>query len=100
MNKRGLDRDAITYSATISSLAKGKQWGTALQVFEHMQAHNIEADVVTCCSLINALEKGGQWELAEQVFLQMCIGVHESEVALHGMLQASGASGLLGNSST
>lgn len=96
MAKRGLQRDAITYSATISSLAKGKQFGTALQCFEHMQANNIEADVVTCCSLINALEKGGQWQLAEQVFLQMCISVHESEVALHGMLQASGASGLLG----
>lgn len=33
----GLPRDAITYSATISALAKGKQWHAALQVFEHMQ---------------------------------------------------------------
>lgn len=98
MEKRGLQRDAITYSAAISSLAKGKQWGTALQVFEHMQHHGIEADVVTCCSLINALEKGGQWELAEQLFLQMCIGVHDSEVTLHSMLQAAGAGHMLGPS--
>ena len=33
-----LRRDAITYSATISALAKGKQWHAALQVFDHMQA--------------------------------------------------------------
>ncbi len=96
MEKRGLQRDAITYSAAISSLAKGKQWGTALQVFEHMQHNGIEADVVTCCSLINALEKGGQWELAEQLFLQMCIGVHDNEVTLHSILQAAGAGHMLG----
>ena len=28
-----LQRDAITYSTTISALAKGRQWGTALQVY-------------------------------------------------------------------
>lgn len=33
-----LPRDAITYSATISALAKGKMWHAALQVFDHMQA--------------------------------------------------------------
>jgi pentatricopeptide repeat protein len=38
MDRLGLPRDAITYSATISSLAKGKQWHAALQVFDHMQA--------------------------------------------------------------
>lgn len=43
-----------------------------LQVFDHMQASNVEADVVACCSLINALERGGQWQLAEKLFLQMC----------------------------
>lgn len=32
MERLGLPRDAITYSATISSLAKGKQWHAALQV--------------------------------------------------------------------
>ena len=72
MEALGLRRDAITYSATISALAKGKQWHAALQVFDHMQAHGVEADVVTCCSLINALERGGQWQLAEKLFLEMC----------------------------
>ena len=37
MARQRLPRDAITYSATISSLAKGKQWHAALQVFDHMQ---------------------------------------------------------------
>ena len=31
MDARGVPRDAITYSATISALAKGKQWQAALQ---------------------------------------------------------------------
>lgn len=38
MQRAGLPRDAITYSAVISSLAKGKQWHAALACFEHMQA--------------------------------------------------------------
>ena len=37
MGRQDMPRDAITYSATISALAKGKQWHAALQVFEHMQ---------------------------------------------------------------
>jgi pentatricopeptide repeat protein len=37
MARASLPRDAITYSATISALAKGKQWHAALQIFEHMQ---------------------------------------------------------------
>lgn len=32
MDGHGVPRDAITYSATISALAKGKQWQAALQV--------------------------------------------------------------------
>lgn len=32
MERMHLPRDAITYSATISALAKGKQWHAALQV--------------------------------------------------------------------
>ncbi len=32
MERLRLPRDAITYSATISALAKGKQWHAALQV--------------------------------------------------------------------
>ena len=32
MEAQGLRRDAITYSSTISALAKGKQWSLALQV--------------------------------------------------------------------
>lgn len=31
MDAAGLPRDAITYSSTISALAKGKQWSLALQ---------------------------------------------------------------------
>ena len=40
MERKRLPRDAITYSATISSLAKGKQWHAALQLFEHMKARD------------------------------------------------------------
>jgi pentatricopeptide repeat protein len=35
MEAQGLRRDAITYSSTISALAKGKQWSLALQVGVH-----------------------------------------------------------------
>jgi pentatricopeptide repeat protein len=35
MEAQGLRRDAITYSSTISALAKGKQWSLALQVGHH-----------------------------------------------------------------
>ena len=35
MEAQGLRRDAITYSSTISALAKGKQWSLALQVGWH-----------------------------------------------------------------
>lgn len=31
-------RDAITYSAVISALAKGRQWGAAIELFHHMTA--------------------------------------------------------------
>lgn len=63
----GLERDAITYSALISALSKGRQWSLAIDVFNHMVAEGVECDAVTCCSLITALDKGGQWQLAEQV---------------------------------
>jgi pentatricopeptide repeat protein len=33
---RGLPRDAITYSAAISALAKGRQWTLAIDAFDHM----------------------------------------------------------------
>ena len=71
IEKLGIKRDAITYSATISALGRGKQWEGALQVFDHMRRSGIRADVVTCCSLINALEKSGQWEMAECLFYYM-----------------------------
>lgn len=50
MARQGLPRDAITYSATISSLAKGKQWHAALQMFDHMQVrrHEFTALVSGC----------------------------------------------------
>jgi len=38
MERQGLPRDAITYSAAISALAKGKQWHAAMLIFDHMQA--------------------------------------------------------------
>ena len=67
MSDLGMERDAITYSALISALSKGRQWGLAIDVFNHMVAEGVECDAVTCCSLITALDKGGQWQLAEQV---------------------------------
>jgi pentatricopeptide repeat protein len=67
MSDLGMERDAITYSALISALSKGRQWGLAIDVFNHMVADGVECDAVTCCSLITALDKGGQWQLAEQV---------------------------------
>ena len=67
MDEAGLRRDAITYSAAISALSKGRQWSMAIDVFNHMCDAGIECDAVTCCSLITALDKGGQWQLAEQV---------------------------------
>lgn len=67
MEEWGLQRDAITYSAVISALSKGRQWSLSIDVFNHMCANGIECDAVTCCSLITALDKGGQWQLAEQV---------------------------------
>lgn len=70
MSDLGLDRDAITYSALISALSKGRQWSLAIDVFNHMVAEGVECDAVTCCSLITALDKGGQWQLAEQVRLE------------------------------
>jgi pentatricopeptide repeat protein len=69
----GMDRDAITYSALISALSKGRQWGMAIDVFNHMVAEGVECDAVTCCSLITALDKGGQWQLAEQVRAVFCV---------------------------
>jgi pentatricopeptide repeat protein len=33
-----LCRDAITYSAVISALAKGRQWGASIELFHHMTA--------------------------------------------------------------
>jgi pentatricopeptide repeat protein len=74
MPDMGMERDAITYSALISALSKGRQWGMAIDVFNHMVAEGVECDAVTCCSLITALDKGGQWQLAEQVWVVwMCI---------------------------
>lgn len=67
MSDMGMERDAITYSALISALSKGRQWSLAIDVFNHMVAEGVECDAVTCCSLITALDKGGQWQLAEQV---------------------------------
>lgn len=61
-----LPRDAITYSSLISALSKGRQWGIAIRVFQHMVEAGVECDSVTCCSLITAMDKGGQWQLAEQ----------------------------------
>lgn len=61
-------RDAITYSALISALAKGRQWARALEAFAEMAREGVAADAVVCCTLISALDRGGQWQLAEQVF--------------------------------
>lgn len=41
MERQGLPRDAITYSAAISALAKGKQWHAAMLIFDHMQARGV-----------------------------------------------------------
>ncbi len=39
MESWGLARDAITYSAVISALSKGRQWSLAIDVFNHMCGH-------------------------------------------------------------
>lgn len=76
MSDLGMERDAITYSALISALSKGRQWGLAIDVFNHMVAEGVECDAVTCCSLITALDKGGQWQLAEQVGFCVVLSSH------------------------
>ena len=43
MSDQGMERDAITYSALISALSKGRQWGLAIDVFNHMVR-------LCCCS--------------------------------------------------
>lgn len=55
MGDQGLQRDAITYSAVISAVSKGRQWGLAIELFTHMLQHGVECDAVTCCSLITAM---------------------------------------------
>lgn len=56
MERQGLPRDAITYSAAISALAKGKQWHAAMLIFDHMQARLRQA-----CSWGVALECVASW---------------------------------------
>ena len=45
----GLLRDAITYSAAISALSKGRQWSLAIDVFNHMCAAVV---VVLYCAVM------------------------------------------------
>ncbi len=65
MEASGLRRDAITYSSTISALAKGKQWSLALQACAPHLAQpscsksthvcissgSVDANMVTCSIL-------------------------------------------------
>ena len=50
MERQGLPRDAITYSAAISALAKGKQWHAAMLIFDHMQARKEGEGPLPCPS--------------------------------------------------
>lgn len=64
MERQGLPRDAITYSAAISALAKGKQWHAAMLIFDHMQARL--GKTCSCSVALGVLCKWGLQECTEQ----------------------------------
>jgi pentatricopeptide repeat protein len=45
------------YSATISALAKGQQWQTAIQLFRELEASGNTPSIVTYNATMTALEK-------------------------------------------
>ena len=64
MNRQGMVRDVIIYSALISACEKGKQPERALELFEAMKRQGVVPDVITYNALISACEKGKQPERA------------------------------------
>ncbi len=60
MEASGLRRDAITYSSTISSLAKGKQWSLALQarVIPCQNQHYLVHEEACTWSIISSVASG------------------------------------------
>ena len=61
MQQKGLEQDAIKYSALISACAESENNAEkALQLLVEMQQKGLEQDVITCGALITACAKGQQ----------------------------------------
>jgi pentatricopeptide repeat protein len=73
MKERGIEPNAITYSAAISACEKGDgQWEMALELLNEMKERGIEPNVITYSAAISACEKGdGQWEKALELLNDM-----------------------------
>ena len=70
MGRRGVERDTITYNATISACEKGGQWERAVALFEEMGRRGVERTFVTYSSLISLCHRSGQSRLSLHFFSQ------------------------------
>ena len=58
MGDKGINANAITYSAAIDVCAKGGQWQRALGLLDEMGDKGIDANAITYNAAIDACTKG------------------------------------------
>ena len=71
MRSNALPAGVITSDATISACAKGKEWQSALALFEKMHSLGIWADVITYLATISTCAKGTEWHSVRGLFKEM-----------------------------
>jgi pentatricopeptide repeat domain-containing protein 1 len=59
MAQAKVERNTISYSATISACAKGREWQSAMMLFGAMGQANVERNTITYNAASRAYEEGG-----------------------------------------
>jgi len=68
----GIERDAVTYSASISACVRGANCQKALCLFAGMVCAALEPDAVCCNVAINACEQRAEWQRSLALMLKFC----------------------------
>ena len=93
MGSKGVERNTMTYNATISACEKGGQLQRAVELFEEMGRQGVDWDTITYNATISACEKGGQFDRCVTLYGDACLlgflyhslPSHKGGIDLHGL---------------
>ena len=89
MSQYSVQRDVISFNATMSALEKGGQTLNALQLFEAIPSSQLSPDLISFNSAISLYQRADQWQCALSVFYDIpSVNLSPDVVTVNSMMVA------------